>query len=51
MDGPRVGAFRLLHRLEAGGMGEVWKGEHAASGLPVAIKLIRPDLLDATRMR
>jgi len=24
-------------------MGEVWRGEHAHSGLPVALKLIRPD--------
>ncbi|MEZ4322015.1 MAG: serine/threonine-protein kinase [Myxococcota bacterium] len=45
MDDPRAGAFRLMHRLDAGGMGEVWRGEHVSSGLPVAIKLIRPDLL------
>ncbi len=26
-------------------MGEVWRGEHVDSGLPVAIKLVRPDLV------
>src|SRR4029077_1048946 len=35
-----LGAFRLVSRLARGGMGEVWRGEHAASGAPVAVKLV-----------
>ena len=41
--GIALGSFRLTGRLDQGGMGQVWHGVHAASGLPVAIKLIRED--------
>lgn len=45
MDEPTVnpialGPFALLHPLGAGGMGEVWKGRHTATHVPVAIKVI-----------
>ncbi len=38
-----LGPFRLTGRLDQGGMGQVWHAVHAASGLPVAVKLIRED--------
>ena len=36
----RIGPFTLRRRLAAGGFGEVWRGTHASSGLPVAVKVI-----------
>ncbi len=35
----RVGAFELDQRIGAGGMGEIWRGTHAETGVPAAIKL------------
>lgn len=35
-----LGAFELLHRIARGGMGEVWKGIHRSTGIPVAFKLM-----------
>jgi tetratricopeptide (TPR) repeat protein len=43
MLGAALGPFRLVRRIDQGGMGQVWRGEHARSGLPVAIKLVRED--------
>jgi serine/threonine protein kinase/tetratricopeptide (TPR) repeat protein len=44
---PSVGPFTLLAPLGRGAMGEVWRGEHTATGAPVAVKLLR-DLRQAT---
>ena len=40
-----LGGYRLIEPLGAGGMGEVWRGEHRALGRPAAIKLIRRQVL------
>jgi hypothetical protein len=39
----QLGSFRLSRHLGTGGMGEVWRAEHTASALPVAVKLITAD--------
>ncbi len=36
----RLGPFRLVQPLGAGGMGVVWQGEHTATAQPVAVKLL-----------
>ena len=41
-DHPR---YRIVDRLGAGGMGEVFKAEHRLMGRPVAIKVIRGDFM------
>jgi hypothetical protein len=42
--GELVGSYRLVERLGSGGMGVVWRAEHAALGRKAAIKMIRPEL-------
>jgi serine/threonine-protein kinase len=37
-----AGKYRLVHKLGAGAMGEVWAGENQATGGKVALKLIIP---------
>jgi uncharacterized protein (TIGR03067 family) len=37
--------YRPIRRLGTGGMGTVWLAEHAVMSRPVAVKVIRPDLL------
>jgi uncharacterized protein (TIGR03067 family) len=37
--------YRPLRRLGTGGMGTVWLAEHAVMNRPVAVKVIRPDLV------
>ncbi len=37
-----IGVYKLLTRLGAGGMGEVWRAEHRLLARPAAIKVIRP---------
>lgn len=44
-DPAEIGAYRLLGVLGNGGMGRVYLGQ-SRSGRPVAIKVIRPDLVD-----
>jgi serine/threonine protein kinase len=39
----QLGPYRLLRRLGAGGMGEVYQAEHPLLKRPCAIKLIRPE--------
>jgi hypothetical protein len=42
-----MGSYRLIQRLGAGGMGEVWRAQHRMLARPAAIKLIRPEILGA----
>jgi serine/threonine protein kinase len=35
------GRYRLMHRLDEGGMSWVWLGQHLALDIPVAIKIIK----------
>jgi serine/threonine-protein kinase len=42
-----MGGYRLIERLGAGGMGEVWRAEHLLLARPAAIKLVRPEALGA----
>jgi uncharacterized protein (TIGR03067 family) len=37
--------YRPVRRLGTGGMGTVWLAEHAVMNRPVAVKVVRPDLL------
>jgi serine/threonine-protein kinase len=40
-----LGSYKLVARLGAGGMGEVWRAEHRLLARQAAIKLIRPEAL------
>jgi serine/threonine protein kinase len=40
-----MGCYQLVEKLDSGGMGEIWRARHHMLARPVAIKLIRPELL------
>jgi len=40
-----LGSYRLVTRLGAGGMGEVWRAEHRLLAREAAIKIVRPEAL------
>jgi len=42
--GTEIGSYKVLELLGEGGMGFVYRGEHARIGREVAIKVLRPDL-------
>ncbi len=42
-----LGSYQLVEKLDHGGMGEIWRARHLLLARPVAIKLIRPELLGA----
>jgi len=42
--GERIGNFRIVSQLGAGGMGEVFLGEHDKIGTKVAIKMLQPHI-------
>ena len=44
--GARVGSYRLLRLLGAGGVGSVWHGEHPVIGSQVAIKILHPEMCE-----
>ncbi len=43
----RLGQYELTERIGRGGMGEVWKADHRLLARPAAIKLIKPEVIDA----
>lgn len=43
----RLGSYELVERLGRGGMGEVWRADHALLAREAAIKLVRPESLQA----
>jgi hypothetical protein len=46
-----VGPFQLVEPLARGGMAEVWRGLHAAQGVPVAVKVVTGELARQPRFR
>ena len=46
-----MGSYQLTVRLGSGGMGEVWRAKHKTLARDAAIKLIRPEVLNASTGR
>ncbi len=44
----QLGSYTLVSMIGHGGMGEVWRAEHRLLARPAAVKLIRPEALDAS---
>lgn len=42
----QLGEFQLQEPIGHGGMGMVWSGEHVAEEIPVAVKIVRPKVMD-----
>ena len=40
-----LGCYELTEKLDHGGMGEIWRARHHMLARPVAVKLIRPELM------
>jgi hypothetical protein len=40
-----LGCYHLEEKLDHGGMGEIWRARHRMLARPVAVKLIRPELM------
>jgi serine/threonine-protein kinase len=49
--GQTLGQYRILERLGAGGMGEVYKALHVSMDRVVALKVLAPDLVQEQRAR
>lgn len=45
-DPERIGPYRILRRLGQGGMGVVYEGEQAGTERRVAVKVVRPELVE-----
>ena len=39
-----LGAFRLENKVNGGANGDVWRGTHPETGLPVAVKVLKAEL-------
>ncbi len=40
------GIFEIEHHIASGGMGDIYKGHEIETGIPVAIKVMRTDIVD-----
>lgn len=47
----QIGPYRLMEQLGGGGMGDVWRAEHAGKGGEVALKIVRGAVLVPNQVR